>query len=191
MKQEQRELPERASRRTAGAGGRRPPELPPLRPHAPHGRGVRGARRGRGRRLGARAGGELEPDLVVLDVQLPDIDGFEVAARLLARDPGLAIVLVSSRDRSEYGPLIERSGARGFVAKDELSGAALEEAARVSDAYRGHAARRRSGRGTVRVGARGGAAARARARRRWPRPAPRSTRPRRAGTRRTRPATLR
>jgi DNA-binding NarL/FixJ family response regulator len=70
---------------------------------------------------------ELEPDLVVLDVQLPDLDGFEVAARLLARDPGLAIVLVSSRARSEYGPLIERSGARGFVAKDELSGAAIEE----------------------------------------------------------------
>src|SRR5580765_2485270 len=69
---------------------------------------------------------ELEPDLVVLDVQLPDLDGFEVAARLLARDPGLAIVLVSSRGRSEYGPLIERSGARGFVAKDELSGAAIE-----------------------------------------------------------------
>ena len=66
---------------------------------------------------------ELEPDLVV---QLPDLDGFEVAARLLARDPSLAIVLVSSRGRSEYGPLIERSGARGFVAKDELSGAALE-----------------------------------------------------------------
>ena len=70
---------------------------------------------------------ELEPDLVVLDIQLPDADGFEVASRLLALDPGLAIVLVSSRDRSEYGPLIERSGARGFVAKDELSGDRIEE----------------------------------------------------------------
>jgi len=69
---------------------------------------------------------ELEPDLVLLDVQLPDLDGFEVAARLLQRDPGLAIVLVSSRDRSAYGPLIERSGARGFVAKSELSRARIE-----------------------------------------------------------------
>src|SRR5262252_8326898 len=45
---------------------------------------------------------ELQPDLVVLDVQLPDIDGFEVSSRLLAHDPELAIVLVSSRSREEY-----------------------------------------------------------------------------------------
>ena len=71
--------------------------------------------------------GELEPELVLLDVQLPDIDGFEVASRLLARDASLKIVLVSSRDRSAYGPLIEASGAIGFIAKGELSGGLLEE----------------------------------------------------------------
>jgi DNA-binding NarL/FixJ family response regulator len=69
---------------------------------------------------------EVVPEVVLLDVQLPDLDGFEVAARLLARDPGLAIVLISSRDRSQYGSLVETSGARGFVAKGELSGAAIE-----------------------------------------------------------------
>lgn len=69
---------------------------------------------------------ELAPEVVLLDVQLPDLDGFEVAARLLARDPGLAVVVVSSRDRDDYGPLIEASGARGFVSKGDLSGAALE-----------------------------------------------------------------
>lgn len=68
----------------------------------------------------------LDPDLVLLDVQLPDLDGFEVAERLLADHPDLSIVLVSSRDRSEYGRLVEASGARGFVSKEELSGAALE-----------------------------------------------------------------
>jgi DNA-binding NarL/FixJ family response regulator len=67
----------------------------------------------------------LAPELVLLDIQLPDVDGFAVAERLLARDPGLAIVLVSSRDVSQYGSLVERSGARGFVGKDELSGAVL------------------------------------------------------------------
>jgi DNA-binding NarL/FixJ family response regulator len=68
---------------------------------------------------------ELAPELVLLDVQLPDVDGFEVARRLLADDPGLPIVLVSSRDRREYGSLIDESGARGFVSKEDLSGASL------------------------------------------------------------------
>jgi DNA-binding NarL/FixJ family response regulator len=70
--------------------------------------------------------GELAPDLVVLDIQLPDLDGIEVTARLLEREPGLPIVLVSSRDRDAYGTRIEASGARGFIAKADLSGAALQ-----------------------------------------------------------------
>ena len=68
---------------------------------------------------------ELEPELVLLDIQLPDIDGFAVAARLLKAEPQLRIMLVSSRDRSSYGPLIDQSGARGFIAKAELDGKAL------------------------------------------------------------------
>ena len=67
----------------------------------------------------------LRPDIVLLDVQLPDMDGFAVAARLSANGSVPAIVLTSSRDRSDFGSLIEESGARGFVAKAEISAEAI------------------------------------------------------------------
>jgi DNA-binding NarL/FixJ family response regulator len=72
-----------------------------------------------------RACRELRPDIVLLDVQLPDGSGFDVAATLRSNGTAPEIVLVSSRDRADYGPLIAASGARGFIAKDELSGATL------------------------------------------------------------------
>ena len=72
-----------------------------------------------------RFAAELSPTLVLLDVQLPDIDGFEVASKLTAGGNGPDVVLVSSRDGSDFGPLVEESGARGFVPKDELSGERL------------------------------------------------------------------
>jgi len=68
---------------------------------------------------------ELDPDVVLLDVNLPDIDGFDVAARLRNGTHQPTIVLVSSRDSSDFGPLVARSGARGFISKADLSGAAL------------------------------------------------------------------
>jgi CheY-like chemotaxis protein len=63
---------------------------------------------------------ELEPDVVLLDVQLPDLDGLEVAERL-AGEGGPAVVLTSTRDEADFGPQVRESGARGFVPKDELS----------------------------------------------------------------------
>jgi DNA-binding NarL/FixJ family response regulator len=65
---------------------------------------------------------ELRPELVLLDVNLPDIDGFDVAARLSSDEDAPMIVLISSRDPADFGPLIERSGARGFIPKEDLSG---------------------------------------------------------------------
>jgi DNA-binding NarL/FixJ family response regulator len=67
----------------------------------------------------------LEPELVLLDVALPDVSGFDVAESLAGVQS--KIVLVSSRDQSDYGLRIRRSGALGFVPKDRLTGAALHE----------------------------------------------------------------
>jgi len=68
---------------------------------------------------------ERKPDVVLLDVQLPDLDGFDVASRITGDAGCPAVVLTSSRDGSDFGPLIARSGARGFVPKSELSGNVL------------------------------------------------------------------
>jgi DNA-binding NarL/FixJ family response regulator len=73
------------------------------------------------------AAAELEPDLVLLDVQLPDMDGFQVARLLGEAAYTPAIVLVSSRDGSDFGRLVGDSGARGFIPKDELSAARIAE----------------------------------------------------------------
>jgi len=67
----------------------------------------------------------LRPDVVLLDVQLPGIDGFEVANRVAANGARPDIILTSSRDAGDYGDLVTQSPARGFVPKDELSGAAI------------------------------------------------------------------
>jgi DNA-binding NarL/FixJ family response regulator len=67
----------------------------------------------------------LRPAVVLLDIQLPDIDGFEVAERLATVSDPPAIVFVSSRDAAAYGPRLQAAAARGFIAKRELSGEAL------------------------------------------------------------------
>jgi DNA-binding NarL/FixJ family response regulator len=70
---------------------------------------------------------ERRPDVLLLDVQLPDMCGLDVCSAIAALQNGSApqIVLVSSRDACDFGSLIEASGARGFIAKAELSGEAV------------------------------------------------------------------
>ena len=67
----------------------------------------------------------LHPEAVLLDVQLPDVDGFEIAARLRSNGYRPEVVFTSTRDEVEFGSLVARSGARGFIPKAELSGAKL------------------------------------------------------------------
>jgi DNA-binding NarL/FixJ family response regulator len=70
---------------------------------------------------------ELRPDVVLLDIGLPDMDGFTVAEALDARGDPPAVVLVSSRSRDDYGALVEASSAVGFIAKSALSGDLVRE----------------------------------------------------------------
>jgi DNA-binding NarL/FixJ family response regulator len=80
---------------------------------------------------GAALARELEPEVVLLDVALPDTSGFEVADQL--RESSSTIVLVSSRDPADFGPKVAASGAAGFIPKERLTTdairALLDEAA--------------------------------------------------------------
>lgn len=67
----------------------------------------------------------LRPQVVLLDIQLPDLDGFAVAERLAAGPHSPRVVLISSREAAAYGPRLEAAAAQGFIPKRELSGSAL------------------------------------------------------------------
>lgn len=67
----------------------------------------------------------LHPDLVLLDVHLPDIDGFVVSQRLAALDHPPVVVLTSSHAVTDLSRRVAASFAAGFVAKDDLSAATL------------------------------------------------------------------
>ncbi len=74
---------------------------------------------------GIEAARVLRPRLVLLDIGLPDVEGFDVADALAADGPPPFVVLTSSRDASAYGPRLANSRALGFIPKDELSGASI------------------------------------------------------------------
>lgn len=69
----------------------------------------------------------LKPDMVLLDIQLPDLDGFAVCERLAADPDPPPVVLTSTRPISAYRHRLRTSTARGFIAKSELTGSALAE----------------------------------------------------------------
>ena len=72
------------------------------------------------------AASAIDADVVLLDVGLPDVSGLEVARQLTDRMPGLAIVVISTHESSDYQELALAHGARGFLPKTALTGAALD-----------------------------------------------------------------
>ena len=67
----------------------------------------------------------LRPDVVLLDVLLPDTTGFELAEALASEPPAPLVVLTSSRSATELAPSLARSSARGFIAKRDLTAASF------------------------------------------------------------------
>jgi DNA-binding NarL/FixJ family response regulator len=67
----------------------------------------------------------LDPDLVLLDVVLPDLSGLDVADRLA--NARAQVVLTSSRDPADFGARLRRANAAPFISKDDLSAERLEE----------------------------------------------------------------
>jgi CheY-like chemotaxis protein len=79
--------------------------------------------------VGSAAGGgeamervaDLQPDVVLLDVLLPDLDGLDVAQRLACLPQPPVVVVISSRTRGELAASLADAPVRGFLAKDELT----------------------------------------------------------------------
>jgi DNA-binding NarL/FixJ family response regulator len=73
---------------------------------------------------------ELRPDLILLDIGLPDVDGFDLAEQLMHETTGdpeeRVVVLTSSREAATYRARLRRTAATGFIPKDELSGQAID-----------------------------------------------------------------
>ena len=62
---------------------------------------------------------QQKPDISVIDINLPDISGFELARRLLVRDPGARIIMFSMNDDPMFAAQAIEGGARGYVSKSD------------------------------------------------------------------------
>jgi DNA-binding NarL/FixJ family response regulator len=72
--------------------------------------------------------GRLHPDLVLMDVQLPGIDGLEASRRIRAADPKVAVLLLSTYEPEEFSARIAGSGAIAFISKASFGPDVLMEA---------------------------------------------------------------
>lgn len=71
--------------------------------------------------------GELRPDLVLMDINMPGINGIEATSRIVSQEPGAVVFLCSTYERSDLPEEAGDSGARAYINKEELGPAVLRE----------------------------------------------------------------
>jgi DNA-binding NarL/FixJ family response regulator len=69
----------------------------------------------------------LRPDLVLVDVRMPGMDGVETARRLTEADPATTVVLISLEEVPQLSAAVDRAGAAGYIRKQDLSTRSLTE----------------------------------------------------------------
>ncbi|HAV64795.1 MAG TPA: hypothetical protein DCY13_20810 [Verrucomicrobiales bacterium] len=64
---------------------------------------------------------ELPPDWVLMDVEMPDLDGFAATRRLVSRFPQVRVLILTQHDGDEWRQAARQAGARGLLTKNDLS----------------------------------------------------------------------
>lgn len=77
---------------------------------------------------GVGASVELRPDLVLMDLNLPDIDGFEATRRIRLSAPATRVLMLSTHDPDDFRDRALEAGASDFISKSSFDPAVLEEA---------------------------------------------------------------
>ena len=78
---------------------------------------------------GVELAAEIGPDLVLMDVNLPGINGLEATRRIIeASGTHVVVVLLSTYEETEFGPRVSECGAAGFISKSTFGPAKLQEA---------------------------------------------------------------
>jgi DNA-binding NarL/FixJ family response regulator len=75
-----------------------------------------------------RAADDLDPDLILMDVNLPGINGLEATRQILASSHRVVILILSTYEEEEYGPRAAESGAAGYIPKSSFGPDRLVEA---------------------------------------------------------------